>query len=188
MSSAATDHAGLVVLSFEECLELMAANGVGRVAFLADGEIEVLPVNYTIDGARVAFRTAAGSKLEAAVERAVVAFEVDAYEAGERTGWSVVIKGQAEVVSDEALIARLERSGLKPWATAVPKPEWVVIHPTAITGRRVPAGQRPARAWQLAVAAHVDEPAVVPLEGHGDHAGRAVSLLGDDEVGLSGAR
>ena len=80
MSSAATDHAGLVVLSFEECLELMASNGVGRVAFLADGEIEVLPVNYTIDGARVAFRTATGSKLEAAVERSVVAFEVDAYD------------------------------------------------------------------------------------------------------------
>ena len=55
-----------------------------------------------------------------------------------------MIKGRAEVVSDEALIVRLERSGLKPWATAVPEPEWVVIHPTAITGRRVPAGEVPA--------------------------------------------
>ncbi len=134
----ATDHAGLAVLSFDECLELMASSGVGRVAFLADGEIEVLPVNYTVEGARVAFRTANGSKLEAAVEQAVVAFEVDAYDDSERTGWSVVIKGRADVVTDEALIARLERSGLTPYATQVPKPEWVVIHPTAITGRRVP--------------------------------------------------
>jgi uncharacterized protein len=139
--AAATDHAGLVVLTFEECLELMAHSGVGRVAFVADGEIEVLPVNYTIEGARVAFRTASGTKLEAAVERAVVAFEVDAYDGEQRIGWSVVIKGRAEVVSDPSLIARLERSGLTPWATAVPKNEWVVIHPTAVTGRRVPEKQ-----------------------------------------------
>ncbi len=135
---AATDHAGLMVLSFDECLELMAHTGVGRVAFLADGEIEVLPVNYTVEGARVAFRTANGSKLEAAVEQAVVAFEVDAYDPSARTGWSVVIKGRADVVSDRNVIARLEISGLKPYATAVPKPEWVVIHPNTITGRRLP--------------------------------------------------
>jgi nitroimidazol reductase NimA-like FMN-containing flavoprotein (pyridoxamine 5'-phosphate oxidase superfamily) len=143
LRTAATDHAGLVVLTFEECLERMAASGVGRVAFLADGEIEVLPVNYTVEGARVAFRSASGSKLEAAVEQAVVAFEVDAYDRVDRSGWSVVIKGRAEVVSDSALIARLERSGLKPFATAVPKPEWVVIHPTGITGRRVPFPDEP---------------------------------------------
>ncbi len=143
MAAAATDHAGLDVLSFEECLELMARSGVGRVAFLADGEIEVLPVNYTIEGARVAFRTATGTKLEAAIERSVVAFEVDAFDPQDRTGWSVVIKGRAEVVADAALIARLERTGLTPWATAVPKNEWVVIHPNAITGRRVPARREP---------------------------------------------
>jgi nitroimidazol reductase NimA-like FMN-containing flavoprotein (pyridoxamine 5'-phosphate oxidase superfamily) len=143
--AAATDHAGLVVLTFEECLELIASRGVGRVAFLADGDIEVLPVNYTIEGARVAFRTAGGSKLEAAVERAVVAFEVDAFDPDSRTGWSVVIKGRAEVVSDAALVARLERSGLKPYATAAPKPEWVVVHPVSITGRRVPSKDEPVR-------------------------------------------
>jgi nitroimidazol reductase NimA-like FMN-containing flavoprotein (pyridoxamine 5'-phosphate oxidase superfamily) len=136
--AAATDHAGLVVLSFDECLELMASSGVGRLAFLADGEIEVLPVNYTVEGARVAFRTATGTKLDAAIEQAVVAFEVDAFDPRERTGWSVVIKGRAEVVSDEVLLARLERSGLRPYAASVPKPEWVVIHPVVISGRRVP--------------------------------------------------
>ena len=136
--AAATDHAGLKVLSFKECLELVATSGVGRIAFFADGEIEVLPVNYTIDGPSVAFRTGTGSKLEAAVERAVVAFEVDAYDECERTGWSVVIKGKAEVVTDPEVLQRLENSGLRPYATSVPKPEWVVIHPNTITGRQVP--------------------------------------------------
>lgn len=136
--SAGTDHAGLAVLTFAECLELVATSGVGRVAFMADGEIEVLPVNYTIDGPAIAFRTSAGSKLEAASARAVVAFEIDAYDEQQRTGWSVVIKGRAEVVADPDVIGHLEASGLRPFATSVPKPEWVLIHPNTVTGRRVP--------------------------------------------------
>ena len=35
---------------------------------------------------------------------------------------------------------------------------------------------------------HVDEPAVVPLEGDGDGGRRAIAVLGDDEVRLAGAR
>ena len=34
---------------------------------------------------------------------------------------------------------------------------------------------------------HVDEPGVVPLERDGHGVGRAVSVLGDDQVGLPGA-
>ena len=137
---AATDHAGLVVLTFRECLELITASGVGRIAFFADGEVEVLPVNYTIDGPAVAFRTTSGSKLEAAIEQSVVTFEVDAYDECERTGWSVVIKGKSEVASDPEVIRRLEASGLRPYVTSVPRPEWVLIHPNTVTGRRVPSG------------------------------------------------
>lgn len=142
--AAAMDHAGLAVLSFKECLELIATSGVGRIAFFADGEIEVLPVNYTVDGPAIAFRTSAGSKLDAAVEREVVSFEVDAYDEVERTGWSVLVKGRAKVVSDPAVLARLEVSGLRPYATSVPKPEWILINPNTITGRRVPESEQKA--------------------------------------------
>jgi nitroimidazol reductase NimA-like FMN-containing flavoprotein (pyridoxamine 5'-phosphate oxidase superfamily) len=134
----ATDHAGLVVLSFAECLELINDATVGRVAFVSGGEVEVLPVNYLVDGSAVAFRTAGGSKLGAAVEHAPVTFEVDDYDDREATGWSVLIKGQAEVVSDAEVLRRLERSGLAPYVTSVPHPEWVLIHPNTVTGRRIP--------------------------------------------------
>ena len=50
MSPYPTDHAGLEILSFDRCLELLATVPVGRVGFLADGEIVVLPVNYLMDG------------------------------------------------------------------------------------------------------------------------------------------
>lgn len=46
--------------------------------------------------------------------------------------------------------------------------------------------------WQSSsrrlLASHVDEAGIVALESHGDRRGRAVAVLGDDEVGLAGAR
>jgi len=61
-----TDHAGLEILPFDECLRLLASVPVGRVGFIADGELVMLPVNHVVDGHDVAFRTARGSKLPAA--------------------------------------------------------------------------------------------------------------------------
>ncbi len=78
-----TDHAGLEILPFDVCLQLLAAVPVGRVSFLADGEIMVLPVNHVVDGQDPVFRTARGSKLSAAEGQDLVAFEADGYD--ERT-------------------------------------------------------------------------------------------------------
>jgi nitroimidazol reductase NimA-like FMN-containing flavoprotein (pyridoxamine 5'-phosphate oxidase superfamily) len=137
--TAATDHAGLDVLTFEECLELLRSTPVGRVAFASAGEVEVLPVNYTMDGVTIAFRCADGAKLGAAVQESAVTFQVDSYDDYAARGWSVLVKGTAEVVTDEQRLARLEGSGLRPYASAVPRPFWVAIHPNTVTGRRVPA-------------------------------------------------
>ncbi len=37
-----TDHAGLEILPVDECLRLLASVAVGRVGFVADGEVVVL--------------------------------------------------------------------------------------------------------------------------------------------------
>ncbi|WP_462203650.1 pyridoxamine 5'-phosphate oxidase family protein [Frankia sp. CcWB3] len=68
----AFDHAGGGVLSPATCLWLLGNEQLGRVAFRADGEVLVLPVNYVMDGEAVAFRTAVGSKLTAAIEEDAV--------------------------------------------------------------------------------------------------------------------
>jgi uncharacterized protein len=135
----ATDHAGLIVLSFDECIRLVAGSTVGRIGFVTGGEVEILPVNHLVDGSTVAFRTLYGSKLGAAAQNAAVSFEADGYDA-EGSGWSVLIKGRAEVVTDPALLNRLERKGLRTYVTSVPQPQWVLIRPDAISGRRVPEG------------------------------------------------
>jgi nitroimidazol reductase NimA-like FMN-containing flavoprotein (pyridoxamine 5'-phosphate oxidase superfamily) len=136
---AATDHAGLIVIPLDDCLRLMSTVSVGRVAFVSDGEAEVLPVNYTLDGTTVAFRTLQGSKLGAAMHQDAVTFEVDEFDNATSTGWSVVVKGQADFVEDEAVIGRLEAKGLRPYVTSVPRPYWVAIRAHTITGRQVPA-------------------------------------------------
>lgn len=131
------DHSGTAVLPFEACLRLIAHEQVGRVAFVADGEVVVLPVNHIMDGHAITFRSAAGSKLSAAVNEDAVAFEVDGHDPETRTGWSVLVNGKAEVVTAWEDTARLERTGLVSWADGVDRPHWVRIRPDSVTGRAV---------------------------------------------------
>jgi uncharacterized protein len=138
MSEHSTDHAGLEILPFDECLRLLASVPVGRVGFLADGELVVLPVNHVIDGQDPVFRTAHGSKLSAAEGQNLAAFEADHYDEQARTGWSVLVIGRAEMVYDEAEVQRLNSRGLHPWVTAVERPFWIRIRATSVSGRRTP--------------------------------------------------
>jgi uncharacterized protein len=133
-----TDHAGLEILPFDTCLELLAVVPVGRVGFLADGELVILPVNHLVDGQNVVFRTAAGSKLSAAENGRLVAFEADSYDDLDRSGWSVVVSGFAEVIDDAAETDRLDSLGLHPWSSAVKHPFWIRIRPESVNGRRTP--------------------------------------------------
>jgi nitroimidazol reductase NimA-like FMN-containing flavoprotein (pyridoxamine 5'-phosphate oxidase superfamily) len=131
------DHAGLAVLGYEECLRLAGSEPLGRIAFAEAGDIHVFPVNHCVLDGLVAFRTGDGTKLGAAMEGSVVAFEVDRYDADRRTGWSVLIKGRVEVVPEGTLRLRLRTTGLESWRSRVPRPEWVVIRPDTVTGRRL---------------------------------------------------
>ena len=54
-----------------------------------------------------------------------------------QVGWSVMITGPAAVAADPAEIRRLERLPLAPWDPA-PKPYFVRIRASEMTGRRLP--------------------------------------------------
>ena len=132
------DHAGLETLPLEVCLRLLESVPVGRVSFCTDGEVVTLPVNHVMDGQDIVFRTDRGSKLSAAERQDHVAFEADDYDLRTRTGWSVLLKGRAEVVHEDSEIQRLSHLGLYPWITAVDRPFWIRIRPTSVTGRHTP--------------------------------------------------
>jgi uncharacterized protein len=139
MATYPTDHAGLEILPFDRCLQLLTTVPVGRISFFSEGEIVVLPVNHIMDGQDPVFCTARGSKLSAAEGEDLVAFEADHYDERTRSGWSVLVNGRAQAVYEEAESQRLSRLGLCPWVTAVERPFWIRIRRTSVSGRQTPA-------------------------------------------------
>jgi nitroimidazol reductase NimA-like FMN-containing flavoprotein (pyridoxamine 5'-phosphate oxidase superfamily) len=132
------------VLSRDECLRLLAAHDFGRVA-VTMGTPVIRPVNYMFDepSQSVVFRTAAGSKFHALLLEAAAAFEIDGIDSGARTGWSVVVVGMSEEITNPSEIRRVEKLGLKHWAPG-PKPHWMRIRARTVTGRRIEAKSDPA--------------------------------------------
>lgn len=133
-----SDHAGLDVLTLQDCLRHLRTARVGRVAFVHDGEPVILPVNHGMDGESVVFRSSPGSKLDAADDGQPVAFEVDNFDADRHSGWSVVVRGIATTVTDRADTDRLTRLGVWPWAESVERRHWIRIRAYEITGRQIP--------------------------------------------------
>ncbi len=137
-TGSATDHSGLRVMGLEECLSRVDEAPVGRLAFPLDGEIAVLPVNHVLDGVDICFRTAGGSKIQAAVDGDAVSYEVDAWDGARRSGWSVLVHGTATIVDDDAQTARLEAAAPPPWFDLDPEQtRWVRVSTRQVTGRMI---------------------------------------------------
>jgi nitroimidazol reductase NimA-like FMN-containing flavoprotein (pyridoxamine 5'-phosphate oxidase superfamily) len=83
----------------------------------------------------VIFSTDSGSKLTAAVEGQVVSVEADDIDLMYHTGWSVLVTGRAELVTEPADI-EWASSRLQAWAPG-PHPFLVRVPSTLISGRRL---------------------------------------------------
>jgi uncharacterized protein len=136
MDAVVRDHAGLDVLPYAECLRLLAEAPLGRISFMTDGDVVIIPVNHGLDGASVVFRTATGSKLRVASDAGVVAFEIDGYDPNTGSGFSVLVTGRAELVLDDAEIAHLNRLDVRPGPVGAERPFWTRIRADGITGRQ----------------------------------------------------
>lgn len=130
------NRSGLEVLGRDECLRLLGPAGVGRVAVVDGGHPVIFPVNYVVDEEEVLFRTAGGTKFDAAARGQIVAFEIDDADPIYHTGWSVVVTGRAEEITDPERRARIDAGRLRPWAEGV-KDHVVAVHTERVTGRRI---------------------------------------------------
>ena len=133
-------------LTKQECFALLAGQRLGRVVLVDDRGPLALPVNFVVDQHSVLFRTDEGTKLAVASRGARVAFEVDGTDAATRTGWSVLVRGEAVEVTDPAELERVRQLPLSPWAPGA-MPRYVRILPTALTGRRIALPEDAPRAW-----------------------------------------
>lgn len=130
------DGNGLEVLEREECMRLLATATLGRIGLTSGALPTVLPVNFRVLGDRIFIRTGRGTKLEAATDRAVVAFEVDDFDGIEHSGWSVVVTGVAAEITDRDEVARLGDIGVPRWAPTG-EDRLVSITTELVSGRRL---------------------------------------------------
>lgn len=139
-----TGSEALEVLSEDECLALLASADVGRVGVVVEGQPLIFPVNHVLDGRSIIVRTDARTMLHAAT-LAQVAFEADGFDAGTRSGWSVLVQGIGHDVTDalDTTSEHLQTVPVSPWAPG-PRPRLLRIDVGTISGRRfrgtAPAG------------------------------------------------
>ena len=119
---------------------MMAGAALGRLVTSVDGEPEIFPVNYVVQGRTILFATAEGTKLVSTAINNHVLFEVDDYNVA--SGWSVIVKGVARSVRTDEDIADAERAQLLSW-TGSDKSHYVRVLPRKVTGRLFEFGSPP---------------------------------------------
>jgi nitroimidazol reductase NimA-like FMN-containing flavoprotein (pyridoxamine 5'-phosphate oxidase superfamily) len=131
MNTALTDRR-LQVLDRHACLRLLGTEQVGRLAISmpAEGPL-VVPVNYTLAGDAVQFRSGYGSKLRRLPSRSV-SFQVDSIDDASQTGWSVLVRGRAREIRERDATPPLP----EPW-THDDKPYLIRLEIRSVTGRRI---------------------------------------------------
>ena len=119
-----------------ECHRLIAAGGIGRIAFgTASGPV-VLPVNFAVVAGTIVIRTGEGTMIEGHADDQV-AFEVDHIDQALCQGWSVLVRGLAHRVAHPAELQHVRReTALWPWP-GNDRDIYVRIIPDKITGRRI---------------------------------------------------
>ena len=122
-------------LSIDQCWVMLDTETVGRIALIVDGHPEIFPVNFVLQRRSVVFRTAGGTKLWAAMTAKPVAFEIDGYDAHEEMAWSVVARGEAELIEAKDEKDEVDALFLEPWQPG-DKDYYVRVAPKALTGRR----------------------------------------------------
>jgi nitroimidazol reductase NimA-like FMN-containing flavoprotein (pyridoxamine 5'-phosphate oxidase superfamily) len=128
----ASDEDTVVVLSTEECWELLESDEFGRLAYRLVDEVHVVPINYLVSGRSLLFRTASGNKLLAAALHADVALEIDWHD--DVSAWSVVARGHLRRLGEDEA-HRIDSLPHRSWL-ATDKYDVIELGPEAVTGRR----------------------------------------------------
>ena len=118
----------------DECLELLAAHEVGRVAYSDEQGPVVLPVNYALDRDTILIQVSPHSALARHLNASPASFQVDDYDDYNQSGWSVLVRGQASYVET----ADLPDDQARPhtWAEGQ-RTLHIRITPHDISGRRL---------------------------------------------------
>ncbi len=126
----------LEVLDDDESLALLGSAEVGRVGVVVDGQPLIFPVNHVLEGRSIVVRTDSTRMLSGA-SLAKVAFEADGFDAGARSGWSVLVQGMGHDVTEalDTVSEHLQTVPVSPWAPGS-RPRLLRIDIATVSGRR----------------------------------------------------
>jgi nitroimidazol reductase NimA-like FMN-containing flavoprotein (pyridoxamine 5'-phosphate oxidase superfamily) len=127
---------GLEIIDRPECELLLRGRTLGRVGVKIADELMILPVFYAVVDDDIVFRTAPGTKLDAAVLGTKVSFEVD----GTAPGWSVLVSGHAREVRDPVQQQHARARLGQDWPEGE-RDRIVAIRAEKVTGRRLPGAR-----------------------------------------------
>ena len=116
-----------------DCYTLLRSRTLGRIGAKIGNDLTILPVYYAVMDNDIVFRTAPGTKLDAAVLKSKVAFEVD----GASPGWSVLVRGHAEEIRDHDAQVHARTLLGNDWP-AGERHQFVRIRAEQVTGRKLP--------------------------------------------------
>jgi nitroimidazol reductase NimA-like FMN-containing flavoprotein (pyridoxamine 5'-phosphate oxidase superfamily) len=129
---------GLLEVSRAEALRLLGTVPYGRVVFTLRALPAIRPVNHIVDRGDIVIRTGYGAALAgAAGEGVVVAYEADEIDPEHQSGWSVIVTGLTQMVTNDEDVERYRRL-LRPWVGGA-KDAVIRIRPAFVTGNRLVA-------------------------------------------------
>jgi transcriptional regulator with XRE-family HTH domain len=120
----------------DECRRLIAAGGIGRIAFATVSGPVVFPVNFAVVAGTIVIRTGEGTMIAGHADEQV-AFEVDHIDEALCQGWSVLVRGRAHRVAHPAELEHIRQdAAIWPWP-GDDRDVYVRIIPDKISGRRI---------------------------------------------------
>ncbi len=135
-----TSSVALQALSEDECWAHLQGHQLGRIAIVVGGLPRVFPVNYAAGEGAIVFRSDPGSKLVHG-PGSPACFEIDDYSPASGVGWSVVVSGRLEDITDadDPVSARLRSLPVEPLAPGRHL-HWLALRADEISGRTFRSG------------------------------------------------
>jgi len=137
-------------LSERECWELLATVSVGRLALSVRALPVILPVQYYLDGGRLAVCLGHHALPERALDETIIAFAADSIDPVTRSGWAVQVQGRSVVPAGSGSIpTAVGPTRLRWWRSS--RGRSAATGCTCAVHRRA-SGRRPAAAGHLRAA------------------------------------
>jgi nitroimidazol reductase NimA-like FMN-containing flavoprotein (pyridoxamine 5'-phosphate oxidase superfamily) len=146
------DDAQLIELSAQQCQALLETQQIGRLGVNAEHYPLIVVVNYGLDRDTLVIQTHPGTMLSNA-NHANVTFEVDDIDQRTHSGWSVLVRGLAEEISQTEgaeLFKRTVSNAVQPWAPGE-YGHWLRLIPHQMSGRRIAPARLPSTFSELTV-------------------------------------